>query len=186
MNLRVNLGKTGLAIALAMGCSCAGAIAEASPRYPSQLRAALGLTDAPRCTLCHSQASDAAAQSPVDTPFGMSLIARGLLGETVPDADAGASVDAETIDPTLLAALAAMRRDDVDSDGDGAQDLDELSWGADPNVFDGFHSNPVAPPQYGCEIGRRTESHNAAWFIVLGSAVIAARRRIRWHGRCRR
>jgi hypothetical protein len=106
------------------------------------------------------------------------MVARGLLGEPTSDGDAGASVDAGTIDPTMLAALAAMRRDGVDSDGDGAQDLDELSWGADPNVFDGFHSNPVPPPLYGCEMGRRAGSNGAAWFILLAMAAIAARRRV--------
>jgi hypothetical protein len=105
------------------------------------------------------------------------MVARGLLGEPTTDGDAAASVDAGTIDPTMLAALAAMRQDGVDSDGDGAQDLDELSWGADPNVFDGFHSNPVPPPRYGCEIGRRSGANGAVWFILLGVAAIAARRR---------
>ncbi len=112
---------------------------------------------------------------PVDTPFGKSMVERGLLGQAATTGAAG-SVDAGTIDPTMLAALAAMRRDDVDSDGDGAQDLDELSWGADPNVFDGFHSDPVPPAKYGCQMGHRSGSNGAAWFMLLGAAAIFARR----------
>ena len=177
MNPRLRVGTIGSAIAIAVGCICAGSIAQASTAYPSQLRDALGLMYTPSCTLCHSQPPDAAAAGSVDTPFGKSMVARGLVGEPTSDGDTGASVDAGSIDPTLLAALAAMRRDGVDSDGDGAQDLDELSWGADPNVFDGFHSNPVAPPRYGCEMGRRSGSNRATWFILLGIAAIAARRR---------
>ena len=178
MNPRPRLGTIGSAIAMAVGCMCAGSIAQASPSYPSQLRDALGLMYTPSCTLCHSQVPDAAAAGLVDTPFGKSMVARGLLCAPTFDGDAGANADAGTIDPTLLAALAAMRRDGVDSDGDGAQDLDELSWGADPNVFDGFHSNPMAPPHYGCEMGRRSGSNSAAWFTLLGiAAMMAARRR---------
>jgi len=174
---RLRLGTIGSAIAIAAGFICAGSIAQASPSYPSQLRDALGLAYTPSCMLCHSPTADAAAPGPVDTPFGRSMVARGLSGEPNPDGDAGTTVDAGAIDPTILAALAAMRRDGVDSDGDGAQDLDELSWGADPNVFDGFHSNPVAPPHYGCEMGRRRGSNGAVWFILLGIATMAARRR---------
>jgi hypothetical protein len=164
-----------LAVAAAIVCTCATSMASASPQYPNELRAALGLDYTPKCTLCHSSA-DGGTAGPADTPFGSSMLARGSRGESSQAGDAGAG-DAGYIDPTLLAALAAMRRDDVDSDGDGATDLDELSWGSDPNVFDGLRVTPVPPPHYGCQMDHASGSKHAGWAVCLGLLALAARRR---------
>ena len=130
--------------------------ASASPRYPDELRAALGLSYLPKCTLCHGEASGSDA-GPCDTPFGKSMVARGLRGEAASTSDGGVDADGG-IDPTLASALAAMRKDGVDSDVDGAQDLDELSWGGDPNKYDGSSAGDLQTTSYGCALGRASDA----------------------------
>jgi MYXO-CTERM domain-containing protein len=111
----------------------------------------------------------------VDTPFGKSMIARGLLGETA--RDGGVDADGGTVDPTLRAALAAMRKDGVDSDGDGAEDLDELSWYGDPNHYDGLRPNDIPQVNYGCHMARHSGSEGNLFAAVLGVMLAVARRR---------
>jgi hypothetical protein len=70
-----------------------------------------------------------------------------------------------------------MRAAGVDSDGDGAEDLDELSWGGDPNHADlpeGGNSEPVT---YGCSAGRVPVDGAAAGGLFGVIALLAARRR---------
>lgn len=111
--------------------------AYASPDYPGALRSTLDLTHDPPCTLCHSPSDG--GSGPVTTPFGAALVKRGL----------GGHGDTTSLD----AAIARLRADSVDSDGDGARDLDELAWGGDPNAPD-LPADPNAqPPQYGCSVG---------------------------------
>ena len=163
--------------------------ASASPQYPEELREALGLSYTPGCTLCHSTVSGSNV-GPVDTPFGKSMVARGLRGATA--SDGGVDADGGAIDPTLLAALAAMRRDGVNSDGDGAEDLDELEWGTDPNHYDGLNPNSTPSVHYGCQMVRIYPSQHSyiiAAFFGLAIAVlrrkkgsIESRRRVGWFG----
>lgn len=154
-----------VAIATVIVSVCAASVAQASPNYSAELQAALDLYYVPSCTLCHSTGS-----GPVDTPFGKSMVARGLLGEA---ADGGVYTDGGTIDPTLLAALQKMRADGVDSDGDGAQDLDELSWGGDPNHYDGLHPTSTQQLHYGCQLGPHSPCTVGA-AAMLGVMLIAA------------
>jgi hypothetical protein len=109
--------------------------AAASTAYPEGIRAHLDIATAPPCDVCHHAVSEPVGS--VDRPFGLAAVARGLVGEE---------------EVSLRAALDALRADGVDSDGDGAQDLDELGWGGDPNSAD----LPEAPlheaPTYGCGV----------------------------------
>ena len=144
--------------------------ARASNPYPEELRATLGLSYTPSCTLCHS-AGLGGNVGPVNTPFGKSMVARGLLGATSAELDAGFSPDGGTPDPTLVSALAKMQVDQVDSDGDGALDLDELTWGGDPNTYDGLKSNPNQALNYGCSVSRPA-SANGLSGAVLSIAIL--------------
>ena len=107
--------------------------ARASDGYPEAMQSDLMLAKAPACNVCHD-----AAVAPVgaaDQPFARSAVARGLVQG----------------DPASLAsALKKMRADGVDSDGDGAEDLDELSWGGDPNHADLPPAGRGEPASYGC------------------------------------
>jgi cytochrome c551/c552 len=135
-------------------------LASASKAYPDAMKAALGLAKAPSCDLCHAAAADPVG--PANTLFGQSMVAKGLLAD----------------DPaSLTKALDAMRAAGVDSDGDGAEDLDELSWGGDPNHADlpeGGNSEPVT---YGCSAGRVPVDGAAAGGLFGVIALLAARRR---------
>ena len=152
--------------AIASATLLAARASSASPTYPDDLAKDLSLADAPACTLCH-EASDAAI-GPADTLFARSMEARGLVGGD--DAD------------SVAKALEAMRHDDVDSDGDGARDLDELAWGGDPNAADVPASSPAQRegPKYGCassgSIPDSAPSVTVLAFVVL---VAAARRVLR-------
>lgn len=122
---------------LAAAAFLASSVAVASQGYPDAMKTDLVLTKAPGCDLCHAAAT--APVGGVDTPFGKSIVAKGLVASD---------------DASLKKSLDAMRAAGVDSDGDGAEDLDELSWGGDPNHADlpqGGNSDPIT---YGCSAGR--------------------------------
>ena len=170
----LHVGLIRAALATAVVSIFAVSSASASPQYPVELRTALNLYYTPSCTLCHSTVSGSTV-GPVDTPFGKSMVARGLRGEAA--RDGGVDADGGTVDPTLLAALAAMRKDGVDSDGDGAEDLDELSWEGDPNHYDGLRPNDIPQVNYGCQIARNSGAEGNLFATLLGLVLVAARRR---------
>ena len=155
---------------------CLASRAQASQPYPQELRAALDLSYTPGCTLCHSGAGGGAGV--VDTPFGKSMVARGLRAATSSADDAGVGQDAGVvIDATLARALEAMRADGVDSDGDGAEDLDELSWHADPNTYDGLKPNPNPAVHYGCRISFRGRTGQGESLVLIALALLVRHRR---------
>jgi hypothetical protein len=135
----------------------------ASPGYADALKQDLTLSYTPTCSLCHSESD--ASMPPSDTPFGRSMVAHGLLGD-----DDLAS---------LTQAIAAMRKDDTDSDGDGATDLDELSWGGDPNTPDLPTASPEqsAGPKYGCGVGVDGGRWSGPFECGLLLLIMAGRRR---------
>lgn len=115
----------------------AGRAAHASPSFPQTMKDALHFSLTPPCTVCHDDAQPDAqtlsGDAGIDTAFARAVVARGTVAG---DED------------SLRRALVAMK--DVDSDGDGARDLDEISWGGDPNHADAPDVTPSAPPSYGC------------------------------------
>ncbi|MEO7331123.1 MAG: hypothetical protein ABI193_21280 [Minicystis sp.] len=147
-------------VVLALALAINAGPARASEPFPEAIRAHLDLTAAPTCTLCHQAAS--APVGPADTPFSASTEARGLVA---------GDVDA------LDAALDQMRHDSVDSDGDGAQDLDELWWGGDPNRADLPVGGTQTPPSYGCAARPDPAAGGATALLML--ALLAARRSAR-------
>jgi len=107
-----------------------GLAARASSTYPAEVRAHLGLSSTPDCSLCH--ANGQTGFGTVTTPFGTSMRARGLVAQNIQSLD------------TALDALAA---ENTDSDGDGIGDIDELKAATNPNSAGG---GVVPPPSYGC------------------------------------
>ena len=87
----------------------------------------------PPCSLCHSRGSTGPGTA--NTPFALSGKARGLLpGNT----------------PSLDTSLAAMDKDEVDSDGDGVPDIQELRDGTDPNTPGDVNLVSESGPNAGC------------------------------------
>lgn len=126
------------------------ATALASSSYPSAVESDQGMPCLPQCTLCHT--TNAGGGGTVTTEVGVALMDRGLQG--------GSQVD------TLLAALAALGADAVDSDGDGVLDVDELTSGEDPNGGPAFCE--ALTPTYGCF------NHTAGLSWGLGGVALAA------------
>lgn len=115
--------------------------AAASTAFPDALTADLALSYVPKCDLCHEAAAPPAGAA--SKPFCVSLVARGLVGKDV---------------TSLATALGRMKADHVDSDGDGAQDLDEVSWGGDPNHAELPQGGAQDAVTYGCSTAPGTGS----------------------------
>jgi hypothetical protein len=136
--------------------------AQASRGLPPQIRTDLGLGYTPQCSLCHQEGKT--GPGTVFTPFALSARARGLTS-----GGGGRS----GVSSNMSTTLSKMITDQVDSDGDGVTDIDELKAGTDPNVF-GPVPIAVADPTYGCS--------TAGWLALpalLAAAGFAARQRRR-------
>lgn len=147
------------ALAVVAGAVLAPQAALAWQDSPTQVATHLGLSAAPRCDLCHVEAS--APVGAAVQPFCEALVARGLTKD-----------DASALD----AAVDRMRADKVDSDGDGAQDLDELSWGGDPNHADVPQSTD-APAAYGCSMRAGANAGGEWALLALVMGAVATRKR---------
>jgi hypothetical protein len=135
----------------------AGGLAHGSSIYPPEVRAHLSLSYTPACTLCHE--TESGGFGTVTTPFGKSMMARGLVAQNLGSLD------------TALDALAAEH---TDSDHDGVGDIDELKAGSDPNVAGG---GSVTPPSYGCfDASGQGSSPLALLPLVLAWVLLRARR----------
>jgi len=149
--------------------------AGASQPYTEEVRAALELSYTPACTLCHRAGADAGDWI-ADTPFGKSMVARGLLSATQAERESSFTIDGGALDPTLVTALQRMRSDGVDSDGDGAEDVDELVWKSDPNTYDGLKPNSTPQVNYGCQVSRRSSTGASLVLACFGILLRASRR----------
>jgi hypothetical protein len=103
------------------------------------------------------------------TPFAFSLRARGLSGE-------GRS--------SLDAALSQLDAEQVDSDGDGVSDVNELFANTDPNSAANAPLNGATEPAYGCSLWRGAvpPSRAAAWALLAGAGgclLLGRRARVR-------
>jgi MYXO-CTERM domain-containing protein len=144
---------------LLAGLLLAAGPAAASSGYPAEIKAHLGLSYTPPCSLCHT--NGVTGYGTVNTPFGKSMRARGLVCCNLTALD------------TALDALAAEK---TDSDGDGIPDITELQNGTDPNTAGG---GPVTQPTYGCfnVTGQGpTAGAAAAWLLALVAARLLRRR----------
>ena len=139
------------------------ASAFAVPRYPGSITdyftPHLGYT--PPCGLCHIDGTTGSGS--VQTPFGISMLAHGLTSDR----------------STLTPALDALKTDNVDSDGDGVSDIDELMADTDPNTSSNVPLSS-SDPSYGCAIASGRAGHvpcTALETAVLAALVLLRRRR---------
>jgi hypothetical protein len=129
----------------------------------------LELTITPRCNLCHHSATGGDA---IATKFGSAMLARGL---------------AYGNDASVATALARMETDNVDSVGDGTDDIQRLRDGMDPSTgkpLDGIAAGTCSGstvPEFGCLARVAPSPSRASSVAVLAalSAVFVARARKR-------
>ena len=130
--------------------------AAASSGYPMSMQTDLDLDTEPGCDVCHAEAE--AKVGAVTKPFGKSLVKLGLRGDD---------------DASLGLALQRMAKDHIDSDGDGQYDLDELSYGGDPNHAAVPIGGNELPVTYGCAV-RAAEGSPAPVAASLGALALVA------------
>jgi len=132
----------------------------ASITFPPVIQSELSLAKAPECTLCHK--SDVGGVGTVIRPFGRTMMTQFGLSS----GNLGA----------LRAGLSGADSAQLDSDGDGISDIDELRMGSDPNVgASGVEAAPEVPlPQTGCALGAHSPASDVAALsvVLLGLALM--------------
>ncbi|MCU0701183.1 MAG: hypothetical protein MUC96_32135 [Myxococcaceae bacterium] len=156
----------------------------ATAEYPGEIRSALGTAELPpgSCAVCHFNSNFSRA-GVMGTPFGRSMLANGLTGNST---------------SSLRAALTALEMANTDSDSDGCTDIAELKAtpATNPNTRDcsmgGVDGGAgggeaggaggsggsgggaeIGPLRYGCG------ANIAPGLVGLGALLVLARRRNR-------
>lgn len=135
---------------------CAPSLAHATPELRDALRDELMLPSRPECSVCHL--GDVTTYDSVRTPFGLALRARGVTAED------GAA---------LRRALGILAEEQIDSDGDGVDDVAELQSGTDPNLAPDRVDVPV---QFGCGVARGSGGVAVITVLTTLVAFLIARR----------
>lgn len=120
----------------------------------------------PPCSLCHLRGST--GEGTAQTPFALSMKAHGLQPED---------------NVSLYAAIDALNRENVDSDGDGTPDIPEIENDTNPNTPAPASLSGEPGPNAGCGGGQRAESAGRRPTSAVGLAgtlaLLWARRRAR-------
>jgi hypothetical protein len=110
----------------------------------------------PPCSVCHVGGKTSGAT--IFTPFAWGMRLRGLDGTP----------------SSAAAAVLQVQADNVDSDGDGTYDADEIIKGTDPN--NAGIATDLEDPQLGCRLGGRAPSESLGAAIAFGALAVIRRR----------
>lgn len=145
-------------------CLCAGIAlvvlapaAHAREEFPGVIARTLNAPQDPPCSICHLGGKTSGAT--VFTPFAWTMRAHGLSGST----------------SSVQSAIEGVKTDNVDSDGDGVPDWQEIVNGTNPNAPG--TATDIQDPQLGCELGGTTRHGALASSAVLLVWMIRRRRR---------
>ncbi len=122
--------------------------AQAREQFPRVIARELNARQDPACSVCHLGAKTSGAT--VFTAFAWTMRAHGMSGSP----------------STLQSAIARVKADNVDSDGDGVPDCQEIVAGTDPNAPG--TATDIQDPQLGCQLGGGPPGRPAA----AGSAIL--------------
>lgn len=139
----------------------------ATANFLTETKDYLALANFPACTLCH--ASNAGGSGTVTTAFGRAILAEGAIANDT---------------TRLRAAFDAIVSKNIDVNGNGTNDVQDLKDGLDPNVPVGGGDGGVAPApapmvRYGCGASVVQSPADLAGVGVLGAALLFALRRRR-------
>ncbi len=132
----------------------------ADQKFPNEITNQLDMPCVPQCTICHKDL--AGGFGTIATPFGQAMQGAGL----------------NFLVPTVAPALAQLRANKTDSDGDGVDDITQLSAGVDPStgaVICGSGAPPI--PTYGCGAhiaSSPSPDHSGSLAALLVAAVLGA------------
>jgi hypothetical protein len=131
--------------------------AQAREQFPGVIAAELNAPQAPPCSVCHLGGKTSGAT--VFTPFAWTMRAHGL----------SSSIS------SVQSAIEGVKADNVDSDGDGVPDWQEIVAGTDPNAPG--TAKDIQDPQLGCRVGGASSGRAGAWAASAILLVSLIRRR---------
>ncbi|MEP7050224.1 MAG: thrombospondin type 3 repeat-containing protein [Pseudomonadota bacterium] len=140
------------ALALALASLAWAPTARAEREFPVIIQSDLALSYEVPCSVCHLKENTGAATA--RTPFALALKARDF-----------------TDGQSLGTALARLKSDDFDTDGDGVSDVAELKAGTDPNSAADASLIDAQEPGYGC--GGSAPHGRSSGQAALGVAALA-------------
>jgi hypothetical protein len=138
----------------------------AEKTFPGAIQEAANIPCFPTCLLCHTGIPGTIAN--LEQPFGKTVFKHGARPGN-PD--------------SMNTVIANLRREMVDTDGDGKIDVDELAAGSNPNPEP---SVEFCGPTYGCGAHLAPppppERAPVSWWLVgiLGLAALIGARRLRY------